>query len=170
MIFGFRLPENGTPLDQLRIDNSMHESGDFYTFRSSLYVLVFKLVPPHEFFCGFPISLLDVVDFNRVIEPYSGVSSECGMEHVEPRCHFPALRRAVSTPMSEPFLEALSSARCFGPGMSHVLAKWSLLVSAYGEYFRKRGCILDPTYGANLLVQNLCREVKWIRDGQWAGS
>nr|GEU91690.1 hypothetical protein [Tanacetum cinerariifolium] len=47
--------------------------------------------------------------------------------------------------------------------------KWSLLVSAHGEYFKKSGCIRGPTDIANLLVQNLYWEVKWIRDAHWAG-
>ncbi|GKB89870.1 hypothetical protein Tco_0962142 [Tanacetum coccineum] len=40
------------------------------------------------------------------------------------------------------------------------LAKGSLLVSAHGEYFEKRGCIRGPTDGANLLVQI----VLWAKD------
>nr|GEX03356.1 hypothetical protein [Tanacetum cinerariifolium] len=40
------------------------------------------------------------------------------------------------------------------------LAKGSLLVSAHGEYFRKRGCIRGPMNGANLLLQNVCWGVK----------
>nr|GEU82992.1 reverse transcriptase domain-containing protein [Tanacetum cinerariifolium] len=71
-----KVSENGvSPLldlimsfDQLEIGNFVHKSKDFHTFRGSLHVSALELVHPHEFFCEFPISLLDVVDFNRVAD------------------------------------------------------------------------------------------------------
>ncbi|GKG11376.1 hypothetical protein Tco_0342776, partial [Tanacetum coccineum] len=50
--------------DQLGISDSVHKFRDFHAFRSSLHVPAFELVPPHEFLRGFPISLLDIVNFN----------------------------------------------------------------------------------------------------------
>nr|GEV00569.1 hypothetical protein [Tanacetum cinerariifolium] len=36
----------------------------------SLYIPAFKLVPPHKLFHGFPISLLNDVDFHRIFDAF----------------------------------------------------------------------------------------------------
>nr|GEV60251.1 transposase (putative), gypsy type [Tanacetum cinerariifolium] len=57
----YRISEEEPPSTYMR---------DFHAFWSSLYVPTFKLVHPHEFFCEFTISLLDIVNFNRIFDAF----------------------------------------------------------------------------------------------------
>ncbi|GJR60764.1 hypothetical protein Tco_1502926 [Tanacetum coccineum] len=58
------------PCQELRIGDSVHESGDSHAFRRTLDVSALRLVSLYEVFCRFPISLLDVMEYYRVSDAF----------------------------------------------------------------------------------------------------
>ncbi|GJX79578.1 hypothetical protein Tco_0327727 [Tanacetum coccineum] len=112
-----RLPENFLmePFDELRIGDSVHESGDSHAFRRTLDVFALRLVSLYEVFCRFPISclmfgLLRVSDaffpigvvfqecfpqvivtvyrlWRKIVKPYPSVPSKYGVKHMTPCWH-----------------------------------------------------------------------------------
>ncbi|GJY17452.1 hypothetical protein Tco_0388943 [Tanacetum coccineum] len=54
--------------DELRVGDSVHESGDSHAFWGFFNMPTFSFKPLHEILCGFPFSLLDVVDIYRILD------------------------------------------------------------------------------------------------------
>nr|GEZ61629.1 hypothetical protein [Tanacetum cinerariifolium] len=74
----------------------MHKSKDFHAFRSSLYVPAFELVPPHEFLRGFPIFLLNIVNFNRVFDAFFLLESENSNSSFQCLCGYCGMADALN--------------------------------------------------------------------------
>nr|GEY30587.1 hypothetical protein [Tanacetum cinerariifolium] len=55
-------------LNELGIGDPVYEFRDSHAFRGSLNVFALNFESFHEVFCGFPFSLLDVVDFYRILD------------------------------------------------------------------------------------------------------
>nr|GEW34106.1 hypothetical protein [Tanacetum cinerariifolium] len=182
-------------LNELGICDPVHESEDSHAFRGSLNVPTLDFESLHKVLCGLSFSLLDVVNFHRILDALLLLKCPLYYLHflraapffvngnfgeVDLSCCIlektlvgsgllDVLReRLANDNVCRITLEELrhmhaylcflrfatsSSPLCFTrrTWVGEIELRWS----THGEYFMKRSCVMGPTDGANLLIQNM---------------